>query len=157
MTWGLIFFLQWGEEEGEGRGGVRRQAIFSCTQIQLLNFIWVLCNLFSIFFHFFFQYLTTLQTTLHESDYPSIAVLVFIVLDISPGTGSVKRGYSKLGKNMLQGSSSNFIINIAKFKSLVLSRNSKLWWWTSHSSEKSLAINIQFSKVQLSLILFVFR
>ena len=85
---------------------VRRQAIYSCTQLQLLNFIWALCNLFSIFFpFFFFQYLTTLQTTLYESDYPNIADLVFIAPDISTGTGAIKRGHSKLGKNMLQGSS----------------------------------------------------
>ena len=84
---------------------VRRQAIFSCTQLQLLNFIWALCNLFSIFFLSFFQYLTTLQTTLYESDYPNIADLVFIAPDISTGTGAIKRGHSKLGKNMLQGSS----------------------------------------------------
>ena len=70
---------------------------------------WTLSGRFATFFQFFFlsffQYLTTLQTTLYESDYPNIADLVFIAPDISTGTNAIKRGHSKLGKNMLQGSS----------------------------------------------------
>ena len=86
VTWGLIFF-----SKGAGRNGggeVDRQLLVA-HKIQLLNFIWVLCSLFSIFFISFFQFLRTLHTSLHELDYPNIAVL--IVIAISPGTGPVKR------------------------------------------------------------------
>ena len=90
-------------------------------------------------------------------DYPNIAELVLILLAISPGTVPVEKELLKISKNVLQGSSSNFIINIGSFISLVLSTNWKLWWWTFCSSEKSLEaiINTQLSKARLSLVLFV--
>ena len=89
-------------------------------------------------------------------DYPNIAELVLILLAIFPGTVSVEK---ELLKNVLQGSRSNFIINIGSFTSLVSSTNSKLWWWTFCSSEKSLEakINTQLSKARLSLVLLFFH